>query len=1421
MKQLLVLPVATSNHIDRVTARPNSRAGSDSPSAGHGRIGLPRLPTDQVRAVRASLLLGLAFLGGLTPCIVQGAVDVTGPGDYIRASRGSSPSLEGVCRITDNNNATKYLNFVGAGSDLIVSPSVGSTVVTGITITSAADVPARDPASFILYGRNDSNGSEYAMIARGVIPVFAGRSVKQTFSFTNVGVFKHYRLVFPTLQGPVINPYDQAFQAAELELLGVSASPKTQPTISWTQPELSLVANTPVNAAWLTAVPSVPGTLIYDPPVGTLLTVKNDRLRVTLIPDNQTIYNPVGASIPLVVTNAPPAGGLALHNFAAWDAVIRSNYPPGSPGGFAYLAVANGQTVASGTGGFARATNEATYPGVPWTLQTPHQIASVSKAIAGSALVKLWEQRNKDFSFDDPFWNFVQARLPAVSPSVKTITLRDLLHHASGVAVNLQPFDNPTNFESALTSLVVEAVGCTNSYDNANFYLLQLVIESLSGTLLEWFVQSNLLAPAGILNMGSVASGPSPVLGYSVTNPHPPGFLFDLSVWPGSSGWPSTAVGYGNWWASVSDLTTFAASLRQVQTLSPSTAQMMFSEGLGWYPFVVDGETVGYQHNGGYGLNNGRARALLVHFNNGVDFAMLANSDVLNGFENVLTTVWKLHSPCWTNALGGDYQVASHWLDGQTPGPTDSAVFTNASNYQINWTANAAVAQALFSASGGTVTEAIGSSTWLVTNRYVVGQNVGAAGNVTHASGTLRVTNASATALLEMRRGTMTLNAGLIEADRLLLTNNAGHFSFNSGTLAVRSATGNNGQGFEVGNGSSAATYRMSGVTADSHSFANYLLIANNALLTGNGTISGQLILANGATLSPGTSIGKIVLNTSPQLVGNLLMEISKNGATLTNDQLQVNGPVTFESGYSTLTVNNLGPTALAAGDRFVLFNASSYTGGFLGINLPALALNLIWTNKLLVDGSIEVLAKPATIQVVNANNSGPGSLRQALVDVSPGGTITFAPALNGQKIVLTSGPLNVNNNVTLAGPGPGLLTVQRSTAGGTPAFRVLTVNSGLSATLSGLTFSNGNSPDGGGLRNDGTLTVSNCVVSGNQETGGSGGGGIVNFNSANLTVVDSTIANNSSATSGGGIAQVKGGNTFLTRCTFSGNSAATGGGLYNQPLNLYVNHIPGVFVPGFMYATNCTFSGNTATTSGSAAYNVVPVAADPPQVPAILLLFYCTAAGNTGSYALVNQPNAGGAALGLISSIVASNGGPDIAGIINSGGYNLIGNNSGAGGLTGTDLFGTPVTPLNPLLGSLTNNGGPTFTRALLTNSPALNAGNPAFTGPPNTDQRGAGFNRIMGGRIDIGAFESQTVSPLAPLLVKPVWSSASNTFRFVFTNMAGAGFSVLTSTNLALPLSNWTVLGGVIEVSPGNYQFTDPNATNGMQRFYRVRSP
>jgi hypothetical protein len=125
-----------------------------------------------------------------------------------------------------------------------------------------------------------------------------------------------------------------------------------------------------------------------------------------------------------------------------------------------------------------------------------------------------------------------------------------------------------------------------------------------------------------------------------------------------------------------------------------------------------------------------------------------------------------------------------------------------------------------------------------------------------------------------------------------------------------------------------------------------------------------------------------------------------------------------------------------------------------------------------------------------------------------------------------------------------------------------------------------------------------------------------------------------------------------------------------------------------------------------------------------------------------------------LVNTLVALNSattGPDYAGVAAAGSsHNLIGIVDGSTGFsvaTHGDLLGTAAHPLDPRLGPLQNNGGPTPTMALLPASPALDAGlNGAQTVTGPSDQRGPGFARVARGAVDIGAFEAQPLPPSPP---------------------------------------------------------------------------
>ena len=136
------------------------------------------------------------------------------------------------------------------------------------------------------------------------------------------------------------------------------------------------------------------------------------------------------------------------------------------------------------------------------------------------------------------------------------------------------------------------------------------------------------------------------------------------------------------------------------------------------------------------------------------------------------------------------------------------------------------------------------------------------------------------------------------------------------------------------------------------------------------------------------------------------------------------------------------------------------------------------------------LLARPAVVTaaavpVTNTDDSGPGSLRAAISSAQSGDQIVFSLPANS-TITLTSGELLIDKSLTINGPGANLLTVQRSTAVGTPDFRIFNIASGnFNVTISGLTISNGKAPDfgsgGGGILNlsTGTVNITDCTISG------------------------------------------------------------------------------------------------------------------------------------------------------------------------------------------------------------------------------------------------------------------------------------------------------------------------------------------------------
>jgi hypothetical protein len=392
---------------------------------------------------------------------------------------------------------------------------------------------------------------------------------------------------------------------------------------------------------------------------------------------------------------------------------------------------------------------------------------------------------------------------------------------------------------------------------------------------------------------------------------------------------------------------------------------------------------------------------------------------------------------------------------------------------------------------------------------------------------------------------------------------------------------------------------------------------------------------------------------------------------------------------------------------------------------------------------AIGMPAYATTITVANPNDSGPGSLRQALADANDGDAIDFDPSLKGQTISLTSAELVINKSITISGLGPNLLTVSR--AQNAPAFRIFDLMPGRSVTIQGLTVSNGLAPEfgcGGGILDQGSsLSLINCTVSGNS-TDGTGGGICADAN-ATLTIDSSTLSGNYAGDYGGSIANS--GTLIINNSTLSGNRGEfTGGAILN-----------GFNGDASLTVSNSTLSGNTTQLHGGGIFNEGQSA-----------ISNSTLSGNSGTTAgaILNR-------LGTldIESTILNRGefGPNISndsGTVTSHGYNLS-SDDGGGVLNGPgDQINT-----NPLLGLLQNNGGLTFTHQLLPGSPAIDTGDPNFTPPPLFDQRGPGFDRVVNGRIDKGSFELQagttptpTPSPTAtPISTPTATATATATAR------------------------------------------------------------
>jgi hypothetical protein len=383
------------------------------------------------------------------------------------------------------------------------------------------------------------------------------------------------------------------------------------------------------------------------------------------------------------------------------------------------------------------------------------------------------------------------------------------------------------------------------------------------------------------------------------------------------------------------------------------------------------------------------------------------------------------------------------------------------------------------------------------------------------------------------------------------------------------------------------------------------------------------------------------------------------------------------------------------------------------------------------------------TIGVSNCDDSGAGSLRQAIADANSGDTINFSVDCPASAPITLASSLIISKAITVSGAGRDVVISGNNavrileTLGADVALEYLTLkeasvsdggnggaiyDSGNHLTISHVTFEGNvvsNAGDGGAIYHylNGSLAIQNSVFLGNSADLG---GAI--FSMADTTVADTTFSNNK-AFRGGAYTNYSGTTATFERVTMSGNTATGPGSTFGQGGAIY-------FGFGTLNIYNSAISGNGSasyTNAGGALY-VYDANVTIKNSAIADNLMDTSDPGYHGGGMLINNST-----LSLFNSILANNAKDDcyteegltIAQNVN----NLVEVSVGCG---------TPSLTADPNLGPLADNGGPTWTRALLPGSPAIDAGDASSC--LATDQRG--IIRPQGVRCDIGSFELEQYS-------------------------------------------------------------------------------
>jgi CSLREA domain-containing protein len=611
--------------------------------------------------------------------------------------------------------------------------------------------------------------------------------------------------------------------------------------------------------------------------------------------------------------------------------------------------------------------------------------------------------------------------------------------------------------------------------------------------------------------------------------------------------------------------------------------------------------------------------------------------------------------------------------------------------------------------------------TLTITNTTVSGNSGLIGGGIYNSNGTLTVTNSTIS-------GNSTTNTGYF----------GGGGIFNVGPLTIAGTTVSGNTATTEGGG--IYNYKATATITDSTISGNSAGTYGGGISNNGGSTNAEntIIAKNTASAGPdfygsltaqgynliGNDSGAVIFSTTGDQIGNnaapidpMLGPLQDNGGPTKTQALLYGSPAIDKGKYAGSSQDQRGYARPV--DLSTVTNASGGDGNDIGAY------------------EVQPNDQPAGCNaanpvVSNTNDAGTGSLRDVIGTVCAGSTISFASNVRG-AIKLTSGELLVNKSLTINGPGANLLSVQRSASAST-SFRIFNIADHLNVAISGLTIANGNRAGnlGGGIYNSSALTLANVTVSGNTADIGAG-----IYTARTATISNSTISGN----------------------IVSGNNVGDGGGaIYNQ---------------GNLKLVNSTLSGNIAHLTGGGGQG-----GGIRNNNGNVTISSTTVAANSADQA--GGIYSDGGSITFENSIIAQNtsaDGPDLHGTFTSNGFNLVGNNSAATiAVRATDQIGTPGSLIDPLIGPLQDNGGPSFTHALGSGSPALDKGNSSGL---KIDQRGLprpsddpSIANVSGGDgSDIGAFEFQVPAPTPT----PTPTPASQLLNLSTRKEVGAGDNVL----------------------------------------------